>query len=255
MITQAQYTTSISRALSLPANVCIILHEASPLLFFVRTGPNPEVGALLASPVTATPALPAHNFTGTPLTAISRTGHPLSPAVPNQGAGFSACSSMNFCSPCGCRKLSSTFRENRSHFLLCSPTHLADTSIKTLIPLWGSYSCIGLFPRNSGSVPEGRSWFLVILAAPAGFCVGGLLLPAWAARLWRRGPQPTSRPSCVFPSPSRGGGQSSARSTPGGAPRGTNKSLGFNDRTAEENCRSSRQQIGYLEPKAVAFRD
>lgn len=43
-----------------------------------------EMGALLVSPVTATPALPAHSFTGTPLVAVSRTGHPLSPAVPNQ---------------------------------------------------------------------------------------------------------------------------------------------------------------------------
>lgn len=125
---------------------------------------------------------------------------------PTRSAGFSACSLDELLLTLRLQKLSSTFRENRSHFLLCSPHHLADTSIKTLIPLWGSYSCIGLFPRNSGSVPEGRSWFLVILAAPARFCVGEgcSCLPGQLA-CGAGGLSPRAALPVFFPSPSRGG--------------------------------------------------
>lgn len=176
---------------------------------------------------------------------------------PTRSARFSACSLDELLLTLRLQKLSSTFRENRSHFLLCSPHHLADTSIKTLIPLWGSYSCIGLFPRNSGSVPEGRSWFLVILAAPARFCVGEgcSCLPGQLA-CGAGGLSPRAALPVFFPSPSRGGDQRQIRRAPpqsGAPPVGQTKASGSTTGRPRENCRSSRQQIRYLEPKRCGF--
>lgn len=157
--------------------------------------------------------------------------------LPRPGApGSQPAHSMN-CSPCGCRSFHQLSERTRVTSSSALPHHLAHTSIKTLIPLCGSYSCIGLFPRNSGSVPEGRSWFLVILAAPARFCVGEgcSCLSGQLACGVRWGTQPTSRPSCVFSSPSRRGikGKFDALHPEWRPAGGTNKSLGFNDRTAE----------------------
>ena len=162
------------------------------------------------------------------------------------------------CSPCGCRSFHQLSERTRVTSSSALPHHLAHTSIKTLIPLCGSYSCIGLFPRNSGSVPEGRSWFLGILAAPARFCVGEgcSCLPGQLALVGCAGGlSPRAAPPVFFPPPLEGGSKAnSTRSTPRGAPPvGQTKASVSTTGRPRTNCRSSRQQIGYLEPKRSGF--